>query len=81
MDYSRGGGTQFRGMSSWILFCGWVRRQSGASSRIDLPDTIDIEGHQVACHVVEQEMEKQGRKFEVVPYGTTTREQNAAQVQ
>ena len=47
----------------------------------DVPNNIEIDGHQVACHVVEQEMEKQGRKFEVLPYGTTTREQNAAEVQ
>ena len=40
-----------------------------------VPKTIDSGGHQIACHVVEKELTNAGMKFEVVPHGTTTREE------
>ncbi len=40
-----------------------------------VPKTIDSGGHQVACHVVEKELTNAVMKFEVVPHGTTTREE------
>ena len=40
---------------------------------IRIPKTIRIHGHEVACHVVENELREAGMPLEVVPYGTTAR--------
>jgi ABC-type dipeptide/oligopeptide/nickel transport system ATPase component len=39
-----------------------------------VPGTIDCDGHQVACHVVERELKEAGKAFTVLQSGTTTRE-------
>ncbi len=39
-----------------------------------VPKTVEVNGHQVACHLVEQEFKQTGTNFTVVAYNTTTRE-------